>query len=321
MAEPGPGDRGHLAGLRSRPDLNGRRVEVRGPAPGKDGAPRLAVRLLSGGGAGAVLKVKAANLQLDDADDGLNGRGPALDTLVEAMQALSTTPALVPGDEDWRDWGNLPAGLLANIAGKLVARAPQMGRCPAASEGSSSEENPKWVVDYLYRKRTLGLSAFAMVCKAWRKMQLEALRDWAKGPAMADMLTAIAVFVNTQEADFDATFRYVVEAIEERERSGAPRLLPDCPIAKAFRFQEERRTSCCQSDRVMYEMPEALTMRLGIPGPNKGAPPCTLEDCLKNYVEERVVVSDDGRRRPDAPNSRRRVGQVGEGVGQSTTRY
>ena len=46
MAEPGPGDRGQLAGLRSRPDLNGRRVEVLGPATGADGAPRLAVRLL-----------------------------------------------------------------------------------------------------------------------------------------------------------------------------------------------------------------------------------------------------------------------------------
>ena len=260
------------------------------------------------------------------------------------MQALSTTPALVPGDEDWRDWGRLPAGLLANIAGKLVARAPQMGRCPAASEGSSSEENPNWVVDYLYRKRTLGLSAFAMVCKAWRKMQLKALRDWAKGPAMADMLTAIAVFANTHEADleadFDATFAHVVEAIKGRERSGAPRLLPDCPIAKAFRFQEERRILCCQSDRVMYEVLYDLTMRLGIPGPNKGAPPCTLEDCLKmRSVKERV--SDDGaqaqswpptcrradtarptlRRRPDAPNSRRRVEQVGGGARQSTTRY
>ena len=189
-----------------------------------------------------------------------------------------------------------------------------MGRCPAASE-----ENPKWVVDYLYRKRTLGLSAFAMVCKAWRKMQLEALRDWAKGPAMADMLTAIALFVNTQEADFNVTFLNVVEAIEGRERSGAPRLLPDCPIAKAFRFQEERRTLCCQSGRVLYGASNDLTMRLGIPGPNKGAPPCTLEDCLKNYVEERVVVSDDGRRRPDAPNSRRRVGQVGGGAGQVLT--
>ena len=51
-AEPEPGDRGHLVGLRSRPDLNGRRVEVKGPAVGRDGAPRFAVRLLFGAGGG-----------------------------------------------------------------------------------------------------------------------------------------------------------------------------------------------------------------------------------------------------------------------------
>ena len=75
-------DRGHLVGLRSRPDLNGRRVEVKGPAAGKDGAPRLAVRLLFGAGAGTVLKVKAANLELDKArgmDD------PAMAPLVAAL--------------------------------------------------------------------------------------------------------------------------------------------------------------------------------------------------------------------------------------------
>ena len=33
MEEPEVGDRGVLADLRSRPDLNGRRVEVRGPPP------------------------------------------------------------------------------------------------------------------------------------------------------------------------------------------------------------------------------------------------------------------------------------------------
>ena len=59
MAGAEAGDRGKLAGLRSRPDLNGRRVEVRGTAAGKDGAPRVAVRLLFGAGAGTVLKVKA----------------------------------------------------------------------------------------------------------------------------------------------------------------------------------------------------------------------------------------------------------------------
>ena len=64
MARPETGDRGELAGLRSRPDLNGRRVEVKGSAAGKDGTPRLAVRLLFGAGAGTV-KVKAGNLELD----------------------------------------------------------------------------------------------------------------------------------------------------------------------------------------------------------------------------------------------------------------
>ena len=44
-AEPEPGDRGELAGLRGRPDLNGRRVEVKGPATGADGPPRLGVPL------------------------------------------------------------------------------------------------------------------------------------------------------------------------------------------------------------------------------------------------------------------------------------
>ena len=54
MAGPQPGDRGQLAGLRSRPDLNGRRVEVRGPALGRDGPPRFRVGLLFGAGAGTV---------------------------------------------------------------------------------------------------------------------------------------------------------------------------------------------------------------------------------------------------------------------------
>ena len=57
---------------------------MRGPAPGKDGAPRLAVRLLFGAGAGTVLKVKAANLELDK-DRVLD---PAMATLVAEMQAL-----------------------------------------------------------------------------------------------------------------------------------------------------------------------------------------------------------------------------------------
>merc|ERR1712097_71360 len=90
-ASPEPADRGELAGLRSRPDLNGRRVEVRGPAAGKDGAPRFRVGLLFGAGAGTVMKVKAANLELDK-DRVLS---PAMAALVTEMQALAPgAPAL-----------------------------------------------------------------------------------------------------------------------------------------------------------------------------------------------------------------------------------
>ena len=49
------GDTAELVGLRSRADLNGRRVEVRGQAAGKDGAPRLRVELRR---RWAVLKVR-----------------------------------------------------------------------------------------------------------------------------------------------------------------------------------------------------------------------------------------------------------------------
>ena len=119
MAEPGPGDRGRLAGLRSRPDLNGRRVEVRGQAAGKDGAPRLAVRLLFGAGAGTVMKVKAANLNLDK-DRVLD---PALATLVEAMQALA--PGADP--EERRDWAGLPEELLVKVRRTLRRRRSRRG--------------------------------------------------------------------------------------------------------------------------------------------------------------------------------------------------
>ena len=71
MGEPGPGvgietgDTAELVGLRSRADLNGRRVEVQGRAAGSDGAPRFRCRLLDdGGGASDFVKVKAANLKL-----------------------------------------------------------------------------------------------------------------------------------------------------------------------------------------------------------------------------------------------------------------
>ena len=115
MAGPEVGDRGQLAGLQSRRDLNGRRVEVRGHAAGKDGAPRFRVELLFGAGAGTVLKVKAANLELDK-DRVLD---PAMATLVAEMQALA--PGAPPAEER-RDWAGLPEELLAKVASTLVAQ-------------------------------------------------------------------------------------------------------------------------------------------------------------------------------------------------------
>ena len=102
MAGPEAGDRGKLAGLRSRPDLNGRRVEVRGTAAGWWwGAPRFRVALLFGAGAGTVMKVTAANLELDK-DRPLD---PAMQTLVAATQALAPG---APPEEERRDWAGLP---------------------------------------------------------------------------------------------------------------------------------------------------------------------------------------------------------------------
>ena len=116
MEEPEVGDRGVLVDLRSRPDLNGRRVEVRGPpAPGKDGCPRFPVRLPFGVGAGTALAVRAANLDLDK-DRVLD---PAMQTLVAAMQALA--PGVTP-EEERRDWAGLPIDVLAKIAETHVAR-------------------------------------------------------------------------------------------------------------------------------------------------------------------------------------------------------
>ena len=167
MAGPRPGDRGQLVGLRSRPDLNGRRVEVKGEAAGKDGAPRFAVRLLFGAGAGTVLKVKAANLELDK-DRTLDD--PAMATLVAEMQALA--PGAVP-EEERRDWAGLPEELLVKVAGTLVAQteagwAAHLKECkPWMSEEEIQKEMAK-------RKRDGNcLFVFARVCKEWRKAQLK----------------------------------------------------------------------------------------------------------------------------------------------------
>ena len=180
MADPaaGPGDLGKLAGLNSRPDLNGCRVEVQGTVPGADGLPRLAVRVLFGACAGSVLKVKAANLELD-----ARGTGPAVDELEREMRALATTPALAAAaagvaEEDWRDWGGrfgneLPEEVLVKIAEKVVAL--QEAECAAhlTSDGCDDRKRRRKMKERA-REGTCCLYIFARVCKPWRKAQLKA---------------------------------------------------------------------------------------------------------------------------------------------------
>ena len=93
-----PGDRGKLVEFGSQ---NGRRVEVLSRSVGRDGAPRFRVKLLFGAGAGTVMKVTAANLELDK-DRPLD---PAMQTLVAATQALAPG---APPEEERRDWAGLP---------------------------------------------------------------------------------------------------------------------------------------------------------------------------------------------------------------------
>ena len=127
MAGPEAGDRGQLAGFRSRPDLNGRRVEVEGPTAGQDGPPRLAVGLLFGVGAGAVLKVKAANLELDK-DRALD---PAVATLAAEMQALA------PGAPPPRGAAGLGGGPADRCAGddRRDVRGADRGGVGGAAQG------------------------------------------------------------------------------------------------------------------------------------------------------------------------------------------
>ena len=164
MAGPEPGDRGQLAGLQSRRDLNGRRVEVKGPATGKDGAPRCRVELLFGAGAGSVLKVKAANLELDK-DRALD---PALNTVAAAMQAL--TPG-APPEEERRDWAGLPDELLAKIAETHISQT-EAGWAAELKEWGHSEE---YIQRKMAKRKRDGncLFVFARVCKQWRKAQLK----------------------------------------------------------------------------------------------------------------------------------------------------
>ena len=167
MAGPEPGDRGKLAGLRSRPDLNGRRVEVKGPAAGKDGPPRVAVRLLpgAGAGAGAEVKVKAAILELD----GDGGTDPGLDALVQEMEELGA-PAPDVAPEDQRDWaGGLPDEVVEKVAGKVVAQT-EAGWAAQLKAWDNSEEE---IQEEIEERKQDGncLFVFAMVCKQWRKAQ------------------------------------------------------------------------------------------------------------------------------------------------------
>ena len=172
MAGPEPGDRGYLAGLRSRPDLNGRRVEVKGPAAGKDGPPRVAVRLLpgAGAGAGAEIKVKAAILELD----GDGGTDPGLDALVQEMEELGA-PAPEVAPEDQRDWaGGLPDEVLGKVATKVVAQT-EAGWAAHLKEGNPAYLTEERLQVLMAKRKVDGncLFVFARVCKPWRKAQLK----------------------------------------------------------------------------------------------------------------------------------------------------
>ena len=147
-AEPKRGDRGELAGLRSRPDLNGRRVEVRGTATGKDGAPRLAVRLLFGAGAGTVLKVKPANLQIC----------AEVNALVGTMESLE--------NEDRPDWAGLPVHVLAKVAEKVVAQNEGLYEAYLRRTAFLDEVGIQATMESRKRGGHC-LFLFAMVCKNW----------------------------------------------------------------------------------------------------------------------------------------------------------
>ena len=168
MAGPEPGDRGELAGLVSRPDLNGRRVEVREQVVGQDGPPRFAVRLLFGVGAGSVMKVKAANLELDK-DHALDD--PAMATLVAEMQALA--PGATPMEErpDWA--GGLPIDVLAKIAETVVAQKAGSAVPDFIELGSNEYGDLLQYMPVKLKRQGSSLFPFAMVCKGWRKAQLK----------------------------------------------------------------------------------------------------------------------------------------------------
>ena len=171
MAGPEPGDRGKLAGVRSRPGLDGRRVEVKGPAAGKDGPPQVAVRLLPGAGAGAEVKVKAAILELD----GDGGTDPGLDALVQEMEELGA-PAPEVAPEDQRDWaGGLPDEVVEKVAAKVVAQT-EAGWAAWLKEWGPNYWTEERIRERMAERQRDGnccLFVFARVCKQWRKAQLK----------------------------------------------------------------------------------------------------------------------------------------------------
>ena len=162
---PEPGDAAKLRGLRSRRDLNGRRVGVLSRTVGKDGGPRFRVRVLGGGGGGEVVKVKAANLKLDSASE-----VAGLSALADALEALAPGAPAAPAAEERRDWaGGLPATVLVKVAGKVVAQS-QARWAAHLKRLHFSEREAEWTMR-LRPDDGLGLFAFAMVCKPWRKAQ------------------------------------------------------------------------------------------------------------------------------------------------------
>ena len=177
---PKPGDLGQLTGLNRRADLNGCRVEVRGQVVGKDGGPRLAVRVLFGACAGSVLKVKPANLELD-----ARGADPSVDELEWEweMRSLATTPALAAAaagvaEKEWRDWGRrfgneLPEEVLVKVAEKVVAQQEAEYAAHLTSDGGDDRTLRK-KMKKREREGTCCLFVFALVCKPWRKAQLKA---------------------------------------------------------------------------------------------------------------------------------------------------
>ena len=130
------------------------------------GGPPLPGLFLFGTGAGTVMKVTAANLELDKARRWWNR---AMQTLVAATQALAPG---APPEEERRDWAGLPIELLAKIAETHVART-EAGWAAWLRELGRDEREIRWEMEDREREGNCSLFVFAMVCKGWRKAQLK----------------------------------------------------------------------------------------------------------------------------------------------------